>query len=264
MDAVQSRKLELSRSPLGTLYRRTHFLVQYVCARAQPEVVARFLPIVEKSFEHPWVAECELQIRFWPGHDRTWPWSSNSLRPMHWDAPIAVSVFRKRRGKRRLALCFSMYLIGKTLHIKQIQGVSGTDVPSELRGWPKMFIEACRTFARQEALNEVKMPRADSLYSYHSPGLNPELLPDSRERAMAQIKKGMELLYDANALELGFIPDGTWFKWRNPNSGLRQLEILSCGALALLHLPLRLTLNVGALCDNLEYFCTFCALGFSL
>jgi hypothetical protein len=62
---------------------------------------------------------------------------------------------------------------------------------------------------------------------------------------------------------LGFVPDGAWFKWRNPNSGLRQLEILSYGALALLHLPLRLTLNVGALCDNLEYAYTFSALALS-
>jgi hypothetical protein len=261
---VQSRKLELSRSPVGTLHRRTFFLVQYLCARARPKAVARFLPIVEKTFEHPWVAECELQIRFWPGHERVWPWSRNPLRTMHWDAPIAVSIFRKKRGKKRLALCFSMYLIGKTLHIKQIQGVSGTDVPSELRGWPKMFIEACRAFARQEALSEVRIPRADSLYSYHTPGLNPELLPDSRERALAQIKRNMELLYDANALELGFVPDGGWFKWRNPNSSLRQLEILRYGALALLHAPPKLSPDLTALCDYLQYAYTFCAPALSL
>jgi hypothetical protein len=28
----------------------------------------------------------------------------------------------------------------------------------------------------------------------------------------------METLYDANALELGFIPDGRWFKWMNPKT----------------------------------------------
>jgi hypothetical protein len=172
---------------------------------------------------------------------------------MHWDAPITVSVFRKKRGKQRLALCFSMYLIGKSLHIRQIQGVSGTDVPSELRGWPKMFIEACRIFALQEGLNEVRMPRADSLFSYHTPGLNSELLPDSRKRALAQIRGNMELLYDANALELGFLSDGICFKWPNPNSGLRRSRRWT--ALSFLLPTLKLAPNFGPLCDNMECLC---------
>jgi hypothetical protein len=81
-----------------------------------------------------------------------------------------------------------------------------------------MFIEACRTFARQEGLHEVRVARADSLFSYHTPGLNLALLPVSRERALTQIRKNMELLYDANALELGFVSDQDWFKWRNPDT----------------------------------------------
>jgi hypothetical protein len=251
-------KLELNRSPFGTLYRRTLFFFQYICARARSKTVARFLPIVRNSFEHPWVVEVELRIRFWPGQERAWLWFKDPKRPMHWDAPITVSVFRKKRGKQRLALCFSMYLIGKALHIKQIQGVSGTDVPSELRGWPKMFIEACRIFAQQEGLNEVRMPRADSLYSYHTPGLNSELLPDSRNRALAQIRGNMELLYDANALELGFVPDGVWFKWPIPNSDLRWLRTWNWSALALLHPTLKLAPNFGPLCDNME--CLACVL----
>ena len=69
---------------------------------------------------------------------------------MHWDAPVTVSVFRKRRGKERQALCMSLYIRSGILYIAQLQGVPGTDIPAELRPWPKMFIEACRKFARQE------------------------------------------------------------------------------------------------------------------
>ena len=29
-------------------------------------------------------------------------------------------------------------------------------------------------------------------------------------------RRDMELLYDKNALELGFVPDGDWLKWTNP------------------------------------------------
>lgn len=28
----------------------------------------------------------------------------------------------------------------------------------------------------------------------------------------------MELIYDGNALELGLVPDGDWFKWENARS----------------------------------------------
>jgi hypothetical protein len=224
MIPVQLQKLELDHSLLGSVYRRTYFFVQYAYATAKSNSVARILPILEKFFEHPWVAEVELRIRFWPGQERVMLWAKNHQRPMHWDAPITVSVFRKKRGKKRLALCFSMYVIGDALNIKQIQGVSGTDVPNELKAWPRIFMEACRTFARQETLREVRVPRANSLYSYHTPSLNPELVPDSRKRALERIRSNMELLYDANALELGFVPDGAWFKWPNPNWPRRRVS----------------------------------------
>jgi hypothetical protein len=134
---------------------------------------------------------------------------------MHWDAPITISIFRKRKGKKRLALCMSLYVVNRKLYVVQIQGVSGTDAPKELRSWPNLFIETCRTFARQERLSAVKIPRAEMLYSYRNPGLNPHLLPESRENALRQIRRNMSLLYDANALELGFVPDGDWFTWEN-------------------------------------------------
>jgi hypothetical protein len=112
---------------------------------------------------------------------------------MHWDAPIAISVFRNKRGKRRVAFCFSIYIVGGNLHIKQIQGIFGTDIPSELRAWPKIFIETCRTFACQETLREVRVARADSLYSYHTPSLRRDLLPDARQRSLERIRKNMTL-----------------------------------------------------------------------
>jgi hypothetical protein len=268
MDATQPNQLELDRSIFGTIYRRTHFFLQYIYARVRSRTVARLLPIVEKSFDHPWVAEVDLRIRFWPGRERVWLWFKNPERAMTWDAPITVSVFRKRRGKKKLALCFSIYLVGDTLNIKQIQGLPRTDVPNELREWPKVFMEACRTFARQEILKGVRVPRADSLYSYHTPTLNPELLPDSRERALEQIRKNMRLLYDANALALGFVSDGVWFKWLNPNSAQlpRHLVTWSWTGLALLGPSLKLIANVGRICDNFECetICTLCASGVTL
>jgi hypothetical protein len=78
-----------------------------------------------------------------------------------------------------------------------------------------MFMEACRTFCYQEEFKEMRVARAASLSSYDDPFVPSDLLPDARERTLQRIRKSMETLYDANALELGFIPDGRWFKWVN-------------------------------------------------
>jgi hypothetical protein len=93
-----------------------------------------------------------------------------------------------------------------------------------------MLMEICQTFAYQEGFKQIMVPRADSLYSYHHPFIRPELLPDARERALQRIRKSMELLYDANALQLGLIPDDRWFKWVNPNRGRAGARSRGAGA----------------------------------
>jgi hypothetical protein len=186
------------------------------------KTIGRLHPLLKKSFEHPWVVDVELNIRFWPGNERSlgrsWRWYEDvSGRSMSWDAPITVSIFRRRKGKKRPALCMSLYLVKRTLYVGQIQGVLGTDVPTELRSWPRKLMTTCQTFARQKSLRELRVPRAQSLYSYRNPFINSQLLPEPREKALNKIGKNMELLYDANALELGFVADGNWYKWKNSN-----------------------------------------------
>jgi hypothetical protein len=139
-----------------------------------------------------------------------------NFQPMGWDAPIAISVFRKRKGKLKRALCLSLYLSNRTLYIGQLQGVVGTDPPAALRPWARMYIEACRKFACQEKLREVRVPTAKSLYSYRNPSINRTLPPEVRLDISQRIRRDMELLYDTNALDLGFVPDGDWFRWQNP------------------------------------------------
>jgi hypothetical protein len=210
------RRLEIEVSLLGTVYRRTHFLVQYMLARIQLQTIRKLLPIVERTFEHPWVVAVELKVR--PGHGREKARFWNRNRPvsnMQWDAPITISVFRSKQGKKWHALCMSLYVIKDNIYIKQLQGVSPTDAPSALREWPKMFIQACQDFTRQQAFKTVRVAKADYLYSYHNPYTNVYLSPHCRERAIKQIRQNMELLYDASAAQLGFVSDGNWFKWTN-------------------------------------------------
>ena len=210
---------KVDRSLAGRLCRRTLFFVRYSMAQMQSRTVGKLLPIVEDSFDHPWVSRIEFRIRSRPGNGAlSSDLRSNQVLPaglVHWDAPVTICVFRRRRGKDRPALCMSLYVNGGTVNIVQLQGVLHTDPPKEIRLWPRTFIESCRTFVRQEHLKAVKVAKADSLYSYRNPYVNPELPLEAREEAVQRIRKSIELIYDVNALALGFIPDGDWFKWEN-------------------------------------------------
>lgn len=203
--------------------RRIAFLFHYLLARARAKSINNgLLPIIEKSFDHPWITRVELKVRFSPGRETTLNrlWRLFKSLPMddnlmHWDAPVTVSIFRKRRGKERQALCMSLYIRSGILYIGQLQGVAGTDIPEGLRHWPKMFIEACKRFACQQELREVRVPRASTLASFRNPYGRSEMLTEGRIKSVPRIRRNMELLYDKNALDVGLVPDGDWFKWQN-------------------------------------------------
>src|SRR5262245_24290698 len=179
MELAANKTLEIFRRVLSYVRYRMVFFAGYVLAKSRSKALGKLLSTIENSFRHPWVAEVRLQIHFWPGGGRSF---------IHWDAPVAISVFRRKRGKKRPALCMSLYVIRDTLYIWQMQGVPQTDVPRDLGLWPKRFMAACQTFAYQEEFKEIRVRRAASLYSYRDPFLNPELLPDARERALQRIR----------------------------------------------------------------------------
>jgi hypothetical protein len=192
-------------------FGRMTFLFRYLLARAGANSINKLLPIVERSFDHPWVTRVELKIRFLLKSPQR-----NDL--INWDEPVAVSIFRKRRGKERQALCMSLYIRSGVLYIKQLQGLRGTDVPPELRLWARMFIEACKEFACQQGLREVRVAKASTLYSFWFPYGRPETLSEDLKQTVPRIRRDMELIYDRNALEAGLVPDGNWFTWQNARS----------------------------------------------
>jgi hypothetical protein len=199
--------------------RRLVFLFRSLLAMAASKSINRLLQIIEKSFDNLWVTRVEFKIRFQAGKEtklhRFWRLLNSLPRSdfMHWDAPVTVSVFRKRRGKERQALCMSFYICSGNLYIVQLQGVRGTNIPKELRPWPKMFMDACKKFACEQGLREVKVAKASTHFPY-----GPRTLTEEEQKAVPRIRRDMELLYDKNALELGLVPDGNWFKWQNANS----------------------------------------------
>lgn len=201
-------QLKSPGSILGRFVRRINFLGHYLLAKAQSQKIRRLLPILQKSFDHPWVVGVDLKFRFWAGDE------AKTGRTFHWDEPVTVYVFRKKK----LALGMSLYIFNEFLYIGQLQGHSGTDIPPALRPWSKRFMEACRSFALQENLKGVSVAKAETLYSYRNPGLNPNLTETAREQILKQIRRDMRLIYDVNALDVGFLPDGNWLTWRNSES----------------------------------------------
>jgi hypothetical protein len=199
----------------ASILRRGQFLVYSLVATGRSKTISNFLPIAKRAFDHPWIVGFELKIRFFPGNEKD-PYRFKQ----HWDAPIGVTVFKKRSGKKRPfqvpAFYMSFYLIGGVVHIRQLQGVSGTDLPKDLRAWPEIFVKACKDFVRQERQNGVWIPRAESLHGYHAPWTWPYLSPTEREVAESRIRFSMRARYDQTARNLGFEIDGDWYKWQNP------------------------------------------------
>jgi hypothetical protein len=215
--------LSAGREPLRVLRRRGQFLIRYVSAKRRQSVVHKLVPILERFFDHAWVAGVELKIRAMPGNEssfaRFWRiYQSLPAQLMHWDAPITISIYRKQRGKLRQALCMSLYISEDMLYIAQMQGVAKTDVPAELRAWPKIFIDCCKTFARQEGFRGVGIPKAGTLYSYQRPFIRKDLSSDARVRALQRIRRDMATIYDSNALDLGFNAEGGYWVWSTPRA----------------------------------------------
>ena len=93
----------------------------------------------------------------------------------------------------------------------QLQGLRGTDVPSELRLWARMFIESSKKIRLPGGATRGESSESKQLHSFRFPG-------EDLKQTVPRIRRDMELIYDRNALEAGLVPDGNWFKWQNATS----------------------------------------------
>ena len=205
MDAWRALK-----SGVGMAKWIAEFKGYYFLCRLNAGKLPALKQAVMAHFDNPWVAGVDVQLRPYGGTDFTVKYS------VYWDAPVAVSVARKTKRGERLALCMSCYLIGDTISIRQLQGVFALDIPPDMRNWPEMFCEACRTFAMKENLRHVRIARAQSLYSFRKPEIKAED-PVEVEAIKARLRERMIGHYNETARKLGFVERGGWFEWSNPN-----------------------------------------------
>jgi len=184
------------------------------------QALAKLLPIVERSFEHKWVASVELKLRQSPND--TVLGKKVPERRIHLDAPVTVMVLRRGRGRKRQALCMSFYVMGNTIYVVQLQGVRGQDVPVELRSWPVLFVESLQKFACNEKFKKICIAKARTLGSYRYPDVK-GTARETTEQVVARIRKNMQSRYDGTARTLGFIERRRWWIWRTHlHAGLAQ------------------------------------------
>ena len=176
------------------------------------QAIAKLLPIVERCFEHNWVVSVELTLRPSPGHDKVLG-KKVPERPMYLDAPVTVTVFRKKKETKRQALCMSFYVSGNTIYVVQLQGVRGQDVPAELRSWPLHFVESLQKLACNERFEEIRIAKARTLGSYRYPDAK-GTTRETAAQVVARIRKNMQSRYDETARTLGFIERRRWWVWR--------------------------------------------------
>jgi len=152
------------------------------------------------------VTGIDVKIRLWSGLD------SNGA---NWGAPITVTVFGPGNEAARY-MALSIWV--NSLDIHQLQGIRGIAIPPELANWPEQFVKACLDYAREKNLAKVRVRRAETLYSYGRPYVNPMLPFEARAKAAAQARAFMERHYDGTAKQLGFSLETNWYVWRNADT----------------------------------------------
>ena len=230
----RARCVSIEDSLPGKMARRWNFLQRFLAARAQRDIISRLEPIVDRHFQHEWLAGVSVRLRFWPNDEdreliipwgkdqnfirvRWMPWREEK-NPAKWGAPITVSVYKhgKNGGRRETVRYMSLFVTDGIVSIAQLQGVPLIEMPKGIRDWAERFVKAAMEFAQAENLRAVRVARAHTLYSYHHPWLWPGLEKEVFAREWKRIRNNIETYHDETARTLAFKEEEDWFVWENP------------------------------------------------
>lgn len=196
---------------LEYIFLRARFFVFFSIATSRSAAVSKLLDVVALAFREYTddALSFELSIANRAGY-RIWPDGRRSA--ICWDAPIAIMVSVNNKP----AFGMAVELCGKTLSIRQLQGVKGTRIPYALREWPKIFIEGCVSYARYSGLKRVRVYRADQSPHYMTPAFQQTLDGKLAEMFLDNHQNGMRRRYDGTAKALGFLPKRRYYEWKAP------------------------------------------------
>lgn len=140
--------------------------------------------------------------------------------PICWAVPVSFIVHINELPYFGLGIEFR----GKSLCIRQMQGVGGAVPLCELKDWPELLAHACMLYAVQVKLKEVRIYKADQDLNFECPEIEPA--PDRGEgtslveryiEAKKAHQQRMRRRYDRTASDLGFIKKKKFYVWKNPH-----------------------------------------------
>lgn len=139
--------------------------------------------------------------------------SSDIAKTLFWEAPLAIAVWSKDGPVAGMAVEFRR----NALCIRQLQGVSGASFPPECRDWPKRFVRACTSLARQAGIKHVRLYRADQSLFYFFPDAAASE-GQSPSEALENHRARMRRRYDGTARQLRMHMTERWGEWSHPTA----------------------------------------------
>ena len=206
---ILSSHAQGARDHFHVVKRQAIFKYWYFASLLQRDKFHSILEAVREKFKDPWIYDVTLKALPNVGPDVT------AEPSIYWDAPIAVAVHRRGDDGICPAVCMSLCVIGDVVYVMQLQGMAGTHIPPQLQNWPKMFVEACQDFAIKKNFRQVRIVKATSVPQFNMAGLQAET-PAALAKMRANVQNRMLARYDGTAKKLGFVEDGRWFIWPNP------------------------------------------------
>lgn len=202
---------ETDRTLLAKVIRHSRFFVRYLWARCHRKCLDGLMAAIEGRFSDSkgWIVERRLELRKAVGPLRT-------KDDIHWDAPIVVLIiYRDEKGNPKEACGMSFYIENNSLCVEQLQGGKSVTFPRRYKVWPQLFLKSCIAFAQTANFDQVRLAKAETLYTYRWPELGPNGIARSEE-AIEDHRKRMKLRYDETARICGFRSEDNWLVWNNP------------------------------------------------
>lgn len=193
------------------LYYRIKFFGFYIIARKKMaaveqlvrEITQLFAEEIARSSRFEGKIRMEYSVAHSPGYRIYCDGTRQS--PICWDAPIGIVLHLDNRPVCGMAVQFC----GKTLSIRQLQGIKGVKLPGVLREtWTQVFVRGCCRYASRQSGSRVRVFRADRNLHYQYGG--------DRSEALSVFQERMRCRYDGTALALGFVPKRRYYEWQAP------------------------------------------------
>lgn len=186
-----------------------HFLRIYL--NEHKEQTVQFLHYLLKEFsEFDYFDGYSMALIYGPGKSE----QENNL--VCWETPLGYALWHKNRP----AVAMGIEIKHGMLCVRQLQGVRGTQLPKELRTWPKLLVRAAMKFATDSGLRGVRLYRAHMSSFYWAPDFGYDVLtPDQYKERLVAHRDRMRARYDGTARKMRFLMKKNWGEWLTPPDG---------------------------------------------